>query len=73
MACRSRALDVDVDGAVGIGSETGAVADAVPVDRIRHKVTSRIAHRKRPERDIPRELSRGEVHDVVVCSGEVAA
>src|SRR2546427_2550576 len=37
-ACRSGILQVDVDGAVGILSEAGPIADAVPIDGIRHEV-----------------------------------
>jgi len=33
MACGSGVLDVNVDGAVGIRNEAGAVADAVSVDQ----------------------------------------
>lgn len=73
MACRSVVLDVNGDGAVGIWNETGTVANAVPVDRIRHKVIPRIAHGERPERIVRRELSCRKVHDVAVLAGELLA
>src|SRR5581483_1205645 len=71
MAGRSGILDVDLDGAVGIRNEAGAVADAVPVDPIPHEVISRIAHGERPERTVRRALSCRKVHDVVVLAGEL--
>src|SRR5512142_933101 len=39
MTCRSVVLEVNIDGAVGIRHETGAVADVVAMDRIWHVVT----------------------------------
>ena len=47
--CDGAGLDVNVDGTVGIRNEAGAVADAVPVDRILHKVVPRVADSERPE------------------------
>src|SRR5215472_1978676 len=73
MACRSNVPDVNVDGTVGIRNEPGAVADAVPVDRIRHKPIPRIAYGERPEGMVRRELSRRKVHDVVVRTGQPLA
>src|SRR5215472_3371692 len=73
MACRSNVPDVNVDGTVGIRNEPGAVADAVPVDRIRHKPIPRIAYGERPEGMVWRELSRRKVHDVVVRTGQPLA
>src|ERR1700685_2131544 len=57
MACRSDVLDVNIDRAIGVKYESGTIAHAVPVDRIRHKVISRIAHCQRPERIVRRKLS----------------
>ena len=46
---RRGVLNVDVDGAVGVRHEAGAIADAVSVDWIRHKAIFRVTHRQRPE------------------------
>ena len=73
MACRSGVLDVNVDGAVGVRNETGAITDAVAVDRIWHKVILRVAHGERPECIVRRKLACRKVHDVVVRSGELMA
>jgi len=70
MACRSAVLKVNVNGPIGIRREPGAVTDAEPVERIRHKVISRIPHRNRPEGLIRRKPAGRKVHDVVVFSGE---
>ena len=71
MTCRSCVLDIDVDGTVGIRNETGAIADAVSIDRIRYKVVLHIAHRQRPECTIRRKLSCWKVHEVIVLAGEL--
>jgi hypothetical protein len=73
MARWSGALDVNVDGTVGIRNEAGAIADAVLIDRIRHKVILDITHRQRPECIIRREPTCRKVHDVVVLAGELLA
>ena len=73
MACRNSVLDANVDGTVGIRNEAGAIADAVSIDRIRHKVILRIAHRQRPEGIIRRESACRKVHDVVVLAGQLLA
>src|SRR5262249_50488149 len=52
MASRSAILDVYVDGTVGVRNEAGAVADAVPIERIPYKLISRVTHRERPERAV---------------------
>src|SRR5215470_9417769 len=49
MTWRSRALNVDVNGTVSVRHQTGAIADAVPIERIRHKAIVRITHGQRPE------------------------
>ena len=70
MVCRSGVLQIDVDGAVGILREAGTVADAVPIDGIRHEVFFRVSHCERPERVVGRKTARRKVQDVVVLSGE---
>jgi len=70
MACRSGALQVDVDGAVGILCEAGPIADAVPIDGIRHEAFFLVSHSQRPERLVGRKTARRKVQDVVVLSGE---
>jgi hypothetical protein len=70
---RSGVLDINVDGTVGIRNEAGAIADAVPIDRIRHKVILRVTHSQRPECIVRRELSCWEVQDVVVLAVEFVA
>ena len=71
MACRSGILDMNVDRPVGIRNEAGAIAHAISVDRIHHKVIFCITHRQRPECIIRRELACLKVHDVVVLAGEL--
>src|SRR5580700_1486890 len=58
IASGSGVLNVNVDGTVGIRNEAGAVADAIPVDRILHKVIARVAHRQRPERVVGWKAAR---------------
>src|SRR5450759_2664126 len=71
MTCRNCVLDVDIDGTVGIRNETGAITDAVSIDRIRYKVVLHIAHRQRPKCTIRRKLSCWKVHEVIVLAGEL--
>src|SRR2546425_1938178 len=70
MACRSGVLQIDVDGAVWILHEAGPVADAVPIDGIRHEAFFLVSHSQRPERVIGRKTARRKVKDVIVLSGE---
>src|SRR5712691_553001 len=70
MTCRSGVLQVDVDGTVGILREAGPIADAVPIDGIRHEAFFRVSHCQRPERVVGRRTPRRKVQDVVVLSGE---
>ena len=70
MACRSAVLKVNVDGPVGVLREPRAIADAEPVERIRHKAILRVAHRQRPEGIIRWKTAQREVDDIVVLSGE---
>jgi len=73
MARRSGVLDVNIDRAIGVRYESGTIAYAVPIDRIRHKVIPRIAHGERPECIVRRELSCRKVHDVAVLARELLA
>jgi hypothetical protein len=70
---RSRILDVNIDRAVGVLHETGTIADAVAVKRIRNKLIFRVPDRERPERIIRRKPACREVHDIVVRSGKLLA
>src|SRR5712691_2878719 len=70
MACRSGVPQVDVDGAVGIFREAGPIADAVPIDGIRHEAFFRVSHSQRPERVVGRKTARRKGQDEVVLSGE---
>ncbi len=71
MAGGSGVLDVNVDGAIGIRNQAGAIADAVSIDRIWNKAIARGAHGERPEGIVWRQLACWEVHNVVVLAGEV--
>jgi hypothetical protein len=73
MACRSGVLNVNVDGTIGIQDESRAIADAVAIDRIRHKVIFGVTHGERPECIVRRKTARRKVHDVIVRSGEPLA
>jgi len=69
-ACWSGVLQVDVDGAVGILREARPIADAVPIDRVRHETLLLVSHGQRPERVVGRKTARRKVQDVVVLAGE---
>ena len=68
MARRSGVLNKDVDGAVGILHEAGAIADAVSIDGIRDEAFFLVSHGQRPERVVGRKTSRRKVEDVVALS-----
>src|SRR5215472_8781889 len=71
MACRSGVLDVNIDGAIGVRYESGTITYAVPIDRIWHKVISRVTHGERPECVVRREPACREVHNIIVRSREL--
>jgi hypothetical protein len=66
-------LNVNIHRTIGVWGQAGTIADAVPVEWIRHKVILRIPHRNRPECLVRREPSRREAQDVVERTGERAA
>src|SRR5690348_15916877 len=51
----SRTLNINVYGAISVGHQTGARADAVAIDRVTHHVTYNIGHGQRPECIVGRE------------------
>jgi hypothetical protein len=71
MTHRCGVADVNVNRSVSVRNEAGTIADAVTVDRVRHKMIARIAQGERPKCIVRRKLSRLKVHDVVVVTGEL--
>jgi hypothetical protein len=66
--CGSRALNINIDRAIGVRHETGSVADAVTIDRVTYHVTYNIGHRERPKCIVRRELSCMKMQDVIVLA-----
>ncbi len=66
----SRALQINVDGAIGVRHEVGARADAGAIDGVTHHVPDHIGHGQRPEGIVGRELSFRKMQDVLALAGE---
>jgi len=66
-------LDIDIHGAVRVCHEPGAIADKIPLERIRYESFFLVGHGQRPEGVVGWESFRREVHDVVVRSGQRVA
>lgn len=58
-----------IDRAVGIWHEAGAIAQVVPIYRIRHEAILCISHSQRPECIVGRKAARRKMQDVDVPSG----
>src|SRR5579863_4573837 len=66
----SRALHINVDGAISVRHEAGATADAVAIDGVAHHVPDHIGHGQRPECPGRRELSDRKMQDVLALARE---
>ena len=66
----SRALQRNVDGAIGVRHEAGARADAGAIDGVADHVPDHIGHGQRPEGIVGWELSFRKMQDVLALAGE---
>ncbi len=68
--CGSRALNINVDGAIGVRHKAGARADAGAIDGVLHHEPYNISHGQRPEGIVRRELSYRKMQDVIALAEE---
>src|SRR6266567_4282423 len=66
----SRALQINIDGAIGVRHEAGARADAGAIDGVADHVPDHIGHGQRPEGIVGRKLSCRKMQDVSALAGE---